>query len=95
MVKTFLHSFLAVDQRNVSMTSVSCVAQWGVFPDLRMAQIPEQPQLERPKTTPGTGTPGTVREGAQNLNTRGFKSMKTAGTVKFQGSSGSGPLGAP
>ena len=29
MVKTFLHSFLAVDQRDVSMTSLSCVAQWG------------------------------------------------------------------
>lgn len=52
-----------------------------------MAQIPEQPELERPKTTPGT------RDGSQSLNTRGFKSMKTAGTVKFQSASGSGPLG--
>ena len=55
---------------------------------LRMAQIPEQPELERPKTTPGT------RDGSQSLSTRGFKSMKTAGTVKFQSTSGSGPLGA-
>lgn len=57
--------------------------------DLRMAQIPEQPELERPRTTPAS-----TRDGSQSLNTRGFKSMKTAGTVKFQSTSGSGPLGA-
>lgn len=55
----------------------------------RMAQIPEQPEMERPKTSP-------AKDGSasQTLSTRGFKSMKTAGTVKFQNASGSGPLGA-
>jgi len=54
----------------------------------QMAQIPEQPEMERPKTSP-------AKDGSasQSLSTRGFKSMKTAGTVKFQNASGSGPLG--
>jgi hypothetical protein len=71
--------------------SQKIICKWEIpcrHRDLRMAQIPEQPELERPKTTPGT------RDGSQSLNTRGFKSMKTAGTVKFQSASGSGPLGA-
>ena len=43
--------------------------------------------MERPKTSP-------AKDASASLSTRGFKSMKTAGTVKFQNASGSGPLGA-
>ena len=75
----------------VGLRAVSPGSKWDRLKlSPRMAQIPEQPEMERPKTSP-------AKDGSasQTLSaTRGFKSMKTAGTVKFQNASGSGPLGA-